>query len=731
MDQEKSAKLDALVGTLDKLVFRSNDTGFSVFSLTTSGGAKITILGSLPDLHQGERVSLRGTWGFHKKFGRQFTVSEYDKELPYDVVGIEKYLSSGMIRGIGPQLAGRLVSAFGAKTLEVIDKKPELLLKVNGVGEKRVDAIASAWQEQKEISRVMVFLKSKGVTTAFASKIFKKYGHDSIDVLKRNPYQLVEDIWGVGFKMADSLAISLEIGTHSPERVHAGILHLITSHATFGHLYITQDELFENLPKLLDIKIDNHHKLIESTIESMINSNKLKKLSLEDETIFTLPQYFGTEMGIVKNIERLLSGKSRGIFDLDKIYKEIRAAKDESSFCLNEGQQHGIMTTLQSKISVITGGPGTGKTTLLKSLVSLLEGSRVRYRLTAPTGRAAKRMFEGTGKNAETIHRLLEFTPQFMGFSRNENNTLDTEFLIIDEASMIDAFLMHALIKAIPAHAQVLIIGDVDQLPSVGAGNVLHDIIASDKVPITRLTEIFRQAQDSLIIMNAHKINSGEFPHNDTARKDFFFVKRKDPEEIFPLLRWIYDAGLKKQSIDPKDAIVLTPMNRGIAGTQRINQELQMILNPPSPDKPQIERFGIPYRVGDRVMQIRNNYDKFAFNGDLGTLTEINTPDQQATVQFGTRSLTYDLAELNELVLAYAVSIHKSQGSEFPAVIIPIFMQHFVLLQRNLLYTAVTRAKRLCILVGESRAIAMTVKNDKGKDRHTLLKDMLTKNVPN
>ncbi|MFH0898918.1 MAG: AAA family ATPase, partial [bacterium] len=432
--------------------------------------------------------------------------------------------------------------------------------------------------------------------------------------------------------------------------------------------------------------------------------------------------------GIAGKIERLMSkGSSFECLNFDAIYQQLRK-NDGSQLHLNEDQQRGILACLQSKITIITGGPGTGKTTLVKKLLQILEQQRIQFRLAAPTGRAAKRVFESTGKNAETLHRLLEFSPSSMNFIRDEQNALDLNFLIIDEASMIDVFLMHSILKAMPDKGHLVLIGDVDQLPSVGAGNVLKDLISSQKIAVVRLMHIFRQAQDSMIIVNAHRVNRGEFPHSagSEGKRDFFYLKRDEPVDVFPLLNVIYKKRFPALGIKPDNTVVLVPMNRGTIGTQRLNQELQMILNPAKQGEKKISRFGTDYKIGDRVMQIRNNYDKFVFNGDIGTISDIDLEDQKMFVAFGDRVLDYDFSELSELVLSYAISIHKSQGSEFDAVIIPIFMQHFILLQRNLIYTAITRAKKMCILVGQAKAIAMGIKNEKGLVRQTFLKEFLT-----
>jgi exodeoxyribonuclease V alpha subunit len=720
--------MEVLSGTLEKVVYRNDSNGFSVFILKVNKKEAITVTGCILDIQQGEYVQFKGKWGFHPKFGRQFIASSYESKLPVDVIGIQKYLSSGMIRGIGPKFAERLVNKFQAKTLDIIDKDPERLFEVSGVGPARVTSIIEAWKDQKEISKVMVFLQGRGVSTAFATKIYKTYGNDSIKTIEENPYRLVEEIWGVGFKTADELALKMGFEKDSLFRVKSGVLHSISEVVSKGSLYIELEHLKGETSKLLELEQESVGKLISRALRELYNSEKILLLDHEEKHFITLPKYYFSEKGIATKLLRLKNGATAfPHLDYDQIYKALRKP-DAGGVQLNEEQQRGVITCLQHRVTVITGGPGTGKTTLLKKLLEVIEPYKIKFRLAAPTGRAAKRVFESTGRSAETLHRLLEFCPMFMGFSRNEDNALDLELLVIDESSMIDVFLMHSILKALPQKAHLVFLGDIDQLPSVGAGNILHDLIKSDQVEVILLTEIFRQAQDSMIIVNAHKVNNGEFPVSSLpgSKRDFRFIKQNEPEEVFPLLREIYQKSLPAAGIASKDSIVLTPMNRGVAGTQRLNQELQAILNPNDDKKKQVSRLGYVYKVSDRVMQIRNNYDKFVFNGDIGTISDIRLQDKKLMVLFGERNLEYDFAELDELTLSYAVSIHKSQGSEFKAVIIPIFMQHFILLQRNLIYTAITRAKKLCILMGQSRAIAVGIKKAKGSERLTFLKEFLT-----
>ncbi|MFH1831545.1 MAG: ATP-dependent RecD-like DNA helicase [bacterium] len=754
MGQAPSKELTQLCGTIEKVVYKSAESGFSVFSLKVSSSETVMAKGCLPEVFQGEEVFLSGTWGFHPKFGRQFDVQECQAKAPSSVLGIRKYLASGLIKGIGPKFAERIVAVFGERTLDIIDKQSHRLLEVEGIGNGRADIISKAWQDQKEISKVMLFLRERDVSASFAVKIFKTYGNKAIELIQANPYRLVEDIWGIGFKSADQIALKLGLKPDSLDRIKAGIIHIITSATGDGHLYVVVEELKKEVITLLDLSVKtsagssavNCYELINKALFDLHTQDKVKLITYQEKHYLTLPQFYYSEKGIAQKIQKLLSYRDellspdRTPIDIDEIYQKLRAGQvnasasannlenNKNNIFLNEDQQRGIIACLQSKITIITGGPGTGKTTLIKQLLEVFDGQRLRYRLAAPTGRAAKRMFESTGRNTETLHRLLEFTPGFMSFARNEQNALSLDYLVVDEASMIDVFLMHSILKALPERGRLVLIGDIDQLPSVGAGNVLKDLIMSEKVAVIRLAQVFRQAQDSMIIVNAHNINKGEFPVSagPESKRDFFYLKQQEPEEFFPLLHTIYKKRFPALGIHPDNTVVLVPMNRGTIGTQRINQELQMILNPEKPGEKTVSRFGQVYRIGDRVMQIRNNYEKFVFNGDMGKIKEIDQEDQKILIEFGERTLDYDFSELNELTLSYAISIHKSQGSEFDAVIIPIFMQHFILLQRNLIYTAITRAKKLCILVGQSKAIAMGIKNGKGVTRLTFLKEFLT-----
>ena len=720
--------LEELTGTIDHIIFHNDENGFTVFVLQTSRTRKTTIKGYAPALHAGEQVCVRGSWITHPKFGKQFQAEECTISLPSTILGIKKYLASGMIKGIGPVYAEKLVKKFGADVLEIIDKQPYRLHEVAGIGPKRVDRIITGWQDQKEISHIMVFLQGKNISPTYATKIYKKYGASAITVLQENPYKLADDIWGIGFKIADQIAKNMGFAHDSAKRVSSGILYTISTFINKGNLYVELDSLKEKTIKLLDLEnSEATQHSIKLALHDLYNNERIKLITHEDTHHIALTSHYYSEKGIAQKINQLLHEKSRRTFDIESIYQQLR--KNDATINLNEDQKRGILNCLQHKVTIITGGPGTGKTTMIKQLLAILESHKVRYKLAAPTGRAAKRITESTQRPATTLHRLLEFNMGIMNFKHNEQNALHLDFLIVDEVSMIDVFLAYAMLKAIPYHAHLILIGDVDQLPSVGPGNTLHDLIASERVPTIRLTEIFRQAQNSMIVLNAHRINQGNFPSQSLpdAKQDFFFIKEDNPEMVPHHLQKIYTHTLARYSISPTNAVTLVPMNRGSVGTITLNDVLQNILN--NNGGKEYKHGGMAFRIGDRVMQLKNNYDKLVFNGDMGIIEDIDLIERNMTVHFPDHTLPYEFSELDELVLAYATSIHKSQGSEFEAVIVPLFTQHFTLLQRNLIYTAITRAKKLCIFIGQVKAIAIGIKNNKGRERITFLPKFLTSDL--
>ncbi|MFC1845681.1 ATP-dependent RecD-like DNA helicase [Candidatus Dependentiae bacterium] len=725
---------EELTGIVDRFLFQNEENGYAVLILQLRNKQMVTVRGNLPGVNAGQQISLQGAWVVHPKFGKQFEANKCTACLPTTILGLRKYLGSGLIKGIGPTYAEKLVNHFGLNVLDIIEHQPEKLRLVDGIGPKRAQTITAAWKDQKEIANIMIFLQDKGISTTFATKIYKTYGQNAVGVINENPYRLADDIWGIGFKKADAVAQQLGFEHNSLKRITSGILFAIAQELGFGNVYVQVEALKDKTVELLELDRQETEHKIKMALHNLYDAGKIKLISPEGDQgqqhFVSLPQHYHSEKGVADNIKKLISRDMVHQIDLDNVYAKLHAGEFSHGIELNEEQQEGIMSCLQNKVSVITGGPGTGKTTIIKTLLTILEKQHLRYKLAAPTGRAAKRMFEGTGRNAQTIHRLLEFDFNTLSFTHNEQNALQLDFLIIDEASMIDIFLAHALIKAVPLDAHVVFIGDIHQLPSVGPGNFLKDLIASEKVASTRLLNIFRQAKSSLIIVNAHRINNGEFPvsYLPEADRDYFFIKEDDPQQVPHHLEAIYRTGLAKAGIPSSESVVLVPMHRGTVGTQKMNHDLQNILNPGSSDK-QISFMGVNYKISDRVMQLRNDYDKHVFNGDMGTVVDIDTEDQLLLIRYGDKVVEYERSELNELTLAYAISIHKSQGSEYDAAIVLLFTQHFTLLQRNLIYTAITRAKKLCIFIGQPKAIAMGINNNKSLVRTTFLKNYLTSDL--
>lgn len=713
-------------GTVERVVYENLETGFRIFTLA-SKVASVTVTGCVPTLKAGQEVSVMGAWVTHPKFGKQFQAAQCIVSLPASAAGLCTYLSSGALKGIGAVYAQKLVTAFGDQVLEVIDKHPEKLKKVNGLGAKRIAGIIESWREQKAIAHIMVFLQDKGITPAYAYKIYKRYNVQAITIVQENPYRLAEEIWGIGFKIADQIAHQMGFDHHSSFRIQAGMLYAISQAIGSGHLYISIEDLKTTTKELLELTAPDLEHMLKESFSNLHAQGKIKIINHSDNHFVTTTQAYKNEHDVAQKIKLLLGYPPKLLLPIDAIYQKLRA--QDGPIQLNEDQQRGIMAAIQAKITIITGGPGTGKTTLITQLLEILEGHRVRFKLAAPTGRAAKRMTESTRRSASTIHRLLEFEPAVMRFKYNEEHTLPVDVLIVDESSMIDIFLANALLKAVPLYAHVIFIGDTDQLPPVGAGNFLRDLIASGCTTCIKLTHIFRQAQHSLITVNAHRINSGIFPASalPETRKDFVWIKEEDPASITQHISQLLPGVLARNNIAAHETVVLTPMNRGIAGTHKLNNDLQQLLNGNQMEKC---TFGLTeFRAGDRVMQIRNNYEKFIFNGDMGTLSAINREEQTVQINYGDRAVAYKYTELDEIVLAYAITVHKSQGSEYPAVIIPLFCQHFTLLARNLLYTAITRAKKLCIIIGQPKAIAIAIKNNKSIARKTFLKEFLTQEV--
>ena len=700
---------------VEHITYQNEKNGWSVMKVKVKGYDNlVTLTGSLLDVPVGSVLLVDGDWRVDPKYGQQFVAQSWTEVMPATLYGIEKYLGSGLVKGIGPAYAKAIVSRFGLETIDVIENDIERLLEVPRLGKKRMEKIRDSWEKQKDIKEVMVFLQGHGVSTAFAAKIYRKYEKESIAKVKENPYQLADDIWGIGFKTADSIASKMGYEKNDPRRCRSGILYALNELAEEGHVYAEPEQLVEAATKLLEAE--------ETPVRQALASMMEAKDVIADNDVVYLPPFYHAENGSAKRLQSLLADTTLSNSDI--------AAEPEAEYGVKSGgivydevQQAAIQKALDSKVMVLTGGPGTGKTTTTQGIIAAFKARHMSILLAAPTGRAAKRMTEATGMEAKTIHRLLEYNPMD-GYKRNDENPLEGDALIVDECSMIDILLFYNLMKAIPSNMRLILVGDIDQLPSVGAGNVLRDIIDSQQIPVVRLTRIFRQAQSSRIVMNAHAINAGQFPNiKNGLDSDFFFINQEDADEMVKLIIGLVRERLpKKYGYPPKEIQVLTPMQRGTVGAGNLNIELQNALNPTGPS---LARGGYTFRQGDKVMQIRNNYDKNVFNGDIGYITAVDTNERTLTVTFDSRLVEYDITELDEIVLAYAVTIHKSQGSEFPVVVMPVTMKHFVMLQRNLIYTGITRAKKICVLVGTTKALAYAIKQNTVSKRNTKLKERL------
>ena len=719
-----------LEGQVERITYTNEDTGFTVARVNVRGYPDpVTIVGNLISPTPGEILKMGGAWINHPKFGKQFKVISHHTMIPSTVNGIKKYLGSGLIKGIGPVMASRIVKKFGKETLDVIERRIDELEQVDGIGHKRVEMITQAWIDQKEIRYVMIFLQEHGVSTGYAVKIFKRYGGSTISVLNGNPYKLATDIHGIGFNTADRIAENLGFEKNAPVRAEAGILYVLYQLSDQGHVYYPYEGLIEKCQEILGVDreiIINAFGSISSDGRIIIEDLKqdLQEFSANKKAVY-LSQFHTSETGIANNLIHLIfSPKNIRKIDSDKAIKWVQG-KINLEFA--QKQIEAVKTAISEKVMVITGGPGTGKTTIINAVIKIYREVGARILLAAPTGRAAKRMSETTGHPARTIHRMLEFSIQKGGFQRNQDHPLDVDVLIIDEVSMIDTILMHHLVKAAPSRAVMIMVGDVNQLPSVGAGSILKDIIGSGAMPVVELKEIFRQANESQIIVNAHRINRGILPEIRPAKDnldDFYFIEQDNPEQVLKIIMELVCERIPMRfHLDSLDDIqVLSPMHKGIVGTGNLNMKLQDALNP---SKAELTRGDRKLRIRDKVMQTRNNYEKDVFNGDIGRITSIDPENQEVIVTFEGISVPYDYSELDEIILAYAISVHKSQGSEYPAVIIPILAQHYVLLQRNLIYTAATRGKQLVVMVGSKKALAIGVNNDRIMKRYTCLGERL------
>ncbi|MEO5366817.1 MAG: ATP-dependent RecD-like DNA helicase [Magnetococcus sp. WYHC-3] len=710
------APIERITGTVESIVYRSEETGYTVCSVKPSGRdvASATVVGNTAAIWAGEELIAEGRWTRHPQHGRQFQAEMIQCITPTSVEGLRRYLASGLIRGVGPVMADRIVATFGAQTLDIIEKESRRLEEVEGIGPQRRQKIKESWTEQHAVRDIMIFLQSHGIGTAQAARIYRQYGADAIAVVKRNPYRLCHDVWGIGFKTADSIALRVGIPKDSPLRACAGLSYLLSAMADEGHCYAPEAELVLQAQAMLDIPVET---LGVALTEELAQG----RLVREQDRIYLRP-LFESERRVAAHLRRMLDARRR--FPDIPAAKAVAWAERKMKIELAPAQRDALLAALESKVAIITGGPGVGKTTIIRALVEIFGARKLVTHLAAPTGRAARRMSEATGHDAQTIHRLLKYLPAEHAFSFTADNPLEGDAFIVDESSMMDIRLMDQFVQALPLHACLILVGDIDQLPSVGPGNVLRDAIQSGALPCRRLTTIFRQDASGLIVRNAHHVNNGEKFETAKSPSDFYFVETEEPERILErVVDMVTRRMPQKFHFDAMSEIqVLSPMRRGLLGTENLNSVLQQALNPSGPA---LTRGGTTFRRGDRVMQIHNNYDKEVFNGDIGFVKTVDEEDRALVVIFDGRPVRYETADLDELVLAYACTIHKSQGSEYPAVVVLLHTQHFKLLQRNLLYTAITRGRKLVCVVGSAKAVGIAIRNNEVRERRTTLRDRL------
>lgn len=727
---ESSPSLENLQGVIERLTFHSAESGYTVARLKAPKVQElVTVVGNFANIEAGQTLQMSGIWRDHPKFGQQFQVKTYRETKPATLTGIEKYLGSGLIKGVGPVTAKRIVEHFGLETLDIIENQIDRLIEVPGIAQKRIKMIQITWVKQKAIKEVMLFLQGHGVSTTYAVKIYKQYGDEAIATVSNNPYQLATDIYGIGFITADSIARNIGIAPDSDYRYHSGLLHTLGTASEEGHCFLPEQELVERSIKLLTLTDHQPQaEQVRSSIESMLNTGELVGRQgaeqYEGQNLYYAPPFFQAEYRLAQRLRELLLHPVE--VDEERVRSWITKFIEKTGMTLSEQQRQAVEMAASQRVLILTGGPGTGKTFTTKTIVALWKAMGKEIALASPTGRAAQRLSEMTGREAKTIHRLLEFDPKNMKFKRDLDNPIAAQSIVIDESSMMDLFLAHSVVKAIDLNTQLLLVGDIDQLPSVGPGNILGDLITSGSIPVVKLTEVFRQAAASQIVSNAHRINQGQYPRLERVspqpQSDCLWQDIPEPAQGVPAIRDLVSSIIPAMGFNPaQDVQLLCPMTRGEMGTRNLNQVLQELVNPPHFSKKEMVRGGAIFRVGDRVIQKVNDYNREVFNGDLGIIEDIDLEEQETTVRFEQHSVTYDLADLNEIGLAWAVTIHKSQGSEYPVVIMPIFMQHYMMLSRNLIYTGLTRARQLAIVVGPQKAIGLAVRQIKDRERYTLL----------
>ncbi len=716
---------ETLRGTVERVTFFNPDNGFAVLKVSVEGRRDLTaVVGNISMVTAGEYIEAAGSWVIDSEHGPQFKAVDLKATHPTSAAGIERYLGSGAIRSIGPRLAERIVAIYKEKSLDIIDQSADMLLHIRGIGPQRLERIAGSWRQQKEVRQIMLFLHELGLGSGHrAVRIFKTYGQDAISTIRANPYQLADDVRGIGFRTADQIASQLGVDRQSPDRARAAVRYALQQLSQEGHCGYEEKAVIETTQELVGV----HSSILEEAVEAELTAGNVVREINEGQSWLFLTALHSAEVGIAAQLARLLSGARHPLPEID-LQKALVWVEDRLTIELADGQREAVKAVCSNSVVVITGGPGVGKTTLVRAILEVFAAKKIKSVLAAPTGRAAKRLAEATGRTAKTVHRLLEFDPATGDFKRNRQQPLSGSLFVLDETSMVDVLLAYQYLRAVPTGACVVLVGDVDQLPSVGPGKVLSDVIASQAVPVVRLTEVFRQAAESRIITAAYRINVGRMPdlRHGSELEDFYFVESDEPETIErTLIKLVTDRIPDRFAMDPlTDIQVLAPMNRSILGARHLNEVLQDALNPPS-EKATIERFGWTFREGDRVIQTENNYGRDVFNGDLGVIAKINRVDQEVKVDFESRQVVYDFADLDELALAYVLTIHKSQGSEYPCVVIPLHTQHYMMLQRNLLYTAVTRGKRLVVLVGSRRALNIAVSRRDRLSRCTALERRL------